>query len=129
MAENAIEGISVLVEKFVKHSEDETYYYQLQKIVQHIFHILDPKQTEIIRHQSILIVNLLILTQSRVLSDKFEAYMAYLLIKPPQEESSLQIRWRIVQGITNIMDHRTDIILANFSAVSDVMNAALKEKD
>lgn len=29
MAENAIEGISVLVEKFVKHSEDETYYYQL----------------------------------------------------------------------------------------------------
>lgn len=27
------------------------------------------------------------------------------------------------------MDHRTDIILTNFSAVSDVMNAALKEKD
>jgi hypothetical protein len=45
------------------------------------------------------------------------------------EDPSIQVRWRIVQGITNIMDQRVDLIIPHISTVLDFMINALKEKD
>ncbi len=47
---------------------------------------------------------MLLFTQAQVIGDKIENYMEFLIDKKMQEDPSIQVRWRIVQGITNIMD-------------------------
>jgi hypothetical protein len=68
-------------------------------------------------------------TQAQVIGDKIENYMNFLIQKQMLEDPSIQVRWRIVQGITNIMDQRVDLIIPHISTVLDFMINALKEKD
>ena len=39
----------MIVDKFSKLLEDETYNHQITKMVPHIFRLLDPRQTESIK--------------------------------------------------------------------------------
>lgn len=41
----------------------------------------------------------------------------------------VQVRWRVVQGISSIMDLNLELILNNFNLVAETMISALKEKD
>jgi hypothetical protein len=72
---------------------------------------------------------MLLYTQAQVIGDKIENYMNFLIDKKMQEDPSIQVRWRIVQGITNIMDQRVDLIIPHISTVLEFMTNALKEKD
>jgi hypothetical protein len=74
-------------------------------------------------------VNVILYTQAQVIGDKIENYMNFLIQKQMLEDPSIQVRWRIVQGITNIMDQRVDLIIPHISTVLDFMINALKEKD
>jgi transportin-1 len=133
IAENSIEAISVFVETFSKtpqtnEDEDESYY-QIPKIVPHILKLLEPNHSEEIKQHAISIVNVILYTQAQVIGDKIENYMNFLIQKQMLEDPSIQVRWRIVQGITNIMDQRVDLIIPHISTVLDFMINALKEKD
>lgn len=72
---------------------------------------------------------MILYTQAQVIGDKIENYMNFLIQKQMLEDPSIQVRWRIVQGITNIMDQRVDLIIPHISTVLDFMINALKEKD
>ena len=74
-------------------------------------------------------MNVILYTQAQVIGDKIENYMNFLIQKQMLEDPSIQVRWRIVQGITNIMDQRVDLIIPHISTVLDFMINALKEKD
>jgi hypothetical protein len=129
MAENSIEAIGQFVQNFSSPLEDESCYHQLTKMMPHIFGLLDADQTEIIKKSAIDIVNVLLLTQAQVVSDNMHTYINFLVNKRVQEDTSLLVRWKIVQGITNIMDQRVEIILQHLPNVLDFMTNALKEKD
>jgi hypothetical protein len=45
---------------------------------------------------AIVIINILVLTEAHVVSDKLEAYLNFLLDKKLHEGSTLVFRWRIV---------------------------------
>lgn len=56
-----------------------------------------------------------------------ESYITCLLNL--KEDPSLKVRWRIVQGISMIMDFNIELVLDRFNEVSDLMLKALKEHD
>ena len=62
IAENSIEAISAFVEKYSKSLDDETYKYQIDKIVHTVFRLLDPRQSAVIKEYALIIINILILT-------------------------------------------------------------------
>ena len=108
--------------------EDESYYHIL-KIVPHILKLLEPNHSEEIKQHATSIVNVILYTQAQVIGEKIDNYMNFLIQKQMLEDPSIQVRWRIVQGITNIMDQRVDLIIPHISTVLDFMINALKEKD
>jgi hypothetical protein len=55
---------------------------------------------------------MLVITQAPFLNDNMENYATFLLSM--MNDPSLEVRQRIVQGITNIMELRMDIIMNNF---------------
>lgn len=87
---------------------------------------MDVRQSEAVQLQTIVIMNILLLTEAQVISDKMEAYLGFLLTS---KHENLTFRWRIVQGITHLMDQRVELVLPHLETVADIMTTALKEKD
>ena len=87
---------------------------------------MDVRQSEAVQLQIIVIMNILLLTEGQVISDKMEAYLGFLLAS---KHEILTFRWRVVQGINNLMDQRVELVLPHLETVADIMTTALKEKD
>lgn len=55
--------------------------------------MLDVTQSEAVQLQTIVIMNILLLTEGQVISDKMEAYIGFLLAS---KHEMLTFRWRVV---------------------------------
>lgn len=69
---------------------------------------------------------MLLITQCKVVKDKMDSYTSYLLGMTNNTEN---VRWRIVQGITTVLDMNYEIIIKHFQPVCNFMINALSEKD
>jgi hypothetical protein len=70
-----------------------------------IFRLIDPNNSESIKSNAIYTVNMLIMSRTTpFLYENMDNYAKHLLSL--QKDQSLEVRWRIVQGITNTMEVR-----------------------
>ncbi|CDW78644.1 transportin-1 isoform 1 [Stylonychia lemnae] len=127
IVENSIQAISIIVEDCSQLFENEDYCQEIQNMIPNIFRLLDQNQTAHVKEHSILIVNLLMMTQSAVVCEHQESYAKHLLTM--QFDQSTQVRWRIIQGLNVIQGQKNEIIMSIFDQVSELMINALREKD
>mmetsp|Transcript_40514 Transcript_40514/g.39022 ORF Transcript_40514/g.39022 Transcript_40514/m.39022 type:complete len:290 (-) Transcript_40514:1483-2352(-) len=126
--ENSIMSIQIIVEDCQSLFEEKGFESLIEFMVPSIFNLLQCNQTESVKSNAISTINILLLTQAPFLISNMDNYTKYLL--GMRNEPSLEVRWRIVQGITNIMELRIDLIITYFhNGVLDLILTSLKEGD
>jgi len=91
-----------------------------------IFRLIDPNMSEKIISEAINVVNMLLLTRSPAVEEHMQSYASHLLQLYPSPYE--QVRWRIVQGLTTVMELIPHYIIPNFERIAEIMLQALKEK-
>lgn len=72
---------------------------------------------------------MLLLTQAQLVSENMDNYINFLVNKKVQEDPSQLVRWKIIQGITNMMDQNVESVIPHLQKILEFMSNALKEND
>lgn len=103
-------AISIIVEDCSTLFEDGAYSALINQMVSPIFRLIDPQQSEFIKSHAIYTINMLIISRAtQFLYENMGNYAKHLLTL--QNDPSLLVRWRIIQGITNTMELCPDFII------------------
>ena len=122
-----MQAIEIVVEDSNSLFDNEDFYQLVNSMIPNIFSLLSPNQSEKIKENAIITVNMLLLTQASLIQENMEGYTKHLITM--QNDPSQQVRWRIVQGINAVMELRLDIIMGIFEEVANLMINALTESD
>lgn len=96
-------------------------------MIPNIFRLLDLNQSEIVKSNALVAINILLMTQCPALTNHLEDYAKHILSM--WVDNSPLVKWRIVQGFNAILELKVGIILQLFDQVSELTIAALGERD
>jgi hypothetical protein len=128
------------VEDCTKMFEDPKFREVVSLMFPPLCKLIDPKFNQLIVHHGINTINMLLLTNCEIVRDNMADYFNVLLglaAKLYQEPSDLQkgpiqnqkVKWRIVQGVTTIMELNVHLVFDQFENVCELMIRALMHKD
>ena len=143
--ENSIHTIAILIEDCSKLFEDVKFEGLIVGMFPQICKLISPSFSEAIVSNAINTINLLLLTNTEPIMEHIAEYLQVLLDIGQKIQSDLaaqqiqqtaqnqpkyhKVKWRIVQGITTIMDLRMNLIIEHFDTICEFMLGALMHKD
>lgn len=138
IVENSIHTIAIIVEDCSKLFEDNKFRDVVIEMFPPICKLISTNFNEQIVQNSINIINMLLLTNTDIIQSSMNEYLTVLLnignqINTQNQQQSqftnLKVNWRVVQGITTIMEMKIEAVIDNFERVQDLMHGALLHKD
>jgi hypothetical protein len=109
--ESAVKTLSFIVEDSGAMFSEPKYEDEMQRLLPALSHLLisKPAKSPVIRATAMHTINMLIITSSRVIYESTEEYLQVLVTETKDADS--HVKMRAVQGLTNILDFRTEIII------------------
>ena len=127
VVDNAMQALSLIVDDTSKLFEDENYSKYLKIMLEPIFALAANAKGESVKANAIGTMNMLLLTLAPCIMQSTEDYL--LLLVQNAAHSSLQVRHKVLQGLTNIMELRLEHVVKHDEKVYEVMLRGLGEKD
>jgi len=101
--------------------------------------LISTSYTQSIVANSIHVINMLLETNAEIVINNMGDYLNVLLDigskvmvqnnKTSNSPSNMKVKWRVIQGITSVMEQNIDLIIAKFQDVCQLMHIALMHKD
>ena len=100
-------------------------------MLQPVFNLLAPQtaSSNLIKAHAVNTVNMLLVTQCSSVRQYMQEYTLHILTLYSDASIDQQLKLRILEGLTTIMEFEDEIVLANLQAVMQMMTQALKEYD
>jgi hypothetical protein len=133
--ENSIHTVAMIVEDCTKMFEDQKFRTIVTEMFPSLCKLIDPRYNQFIVHHGINTINMLLLTNCDIVRDSMADYFHVLLnlgAQLYQDGASFQnqkVKWRVVQGLTTIMELNIQLVVDNFETVCELMIRALMLKD
>ena len=133
IVENSIHTIAIIVEDCSKMFEDAKFRHVVTEMFPPCCKLIGSQFNEAIVQNAINTINMLLLTNTDIIMASLDEYLEVLLNIGMQiindHGKNQKVKWRIVQGITTIMEVKMVSIIAQFERVQDLMYGALMHKD
>lgn len=134
IVENAMHTITIIVEDCSKLFEDKKYEALITEIFPQICALINQRYSEEVVANAINTINMLLMTDVDIVLQNVTEYFGVLLnignqINAAGGQGYLKPRWRIIQGVTTIMELRLELIVQHFEQVCQLMVGALLLKD
>ena len=132
IVENSILAISIIVEDCTSLFQEDTYVSIIEYMLQPVFNLLAPTNmisTNAIKAHATNTVNMLLITQCASVRQYMQQYTEHLLKLYFDPIVDQQLKLRIIEGLTTMMEFECDIIGANLQPTLQVMIEALKTYD
>lgn len=130
IVENSIHTIAIIIEDCSKMFEDMKFRGLITEMFPPICKLINPSYNQTIVSNAINSINILLLTNAEIVLQNMEEYLNVLLnigtqiYQQNQNESSSggaqsnqKVKWRVVQGITTIMELKMTSIIDRFEVV------------
>ena len=132
IVENSIHTIAIIVEDCSKQFEDEKFRSVVTDMFPPICKLISTNYNEAIVQNAINTINMLLLTNTDIILQSMDEYLGVLLsigLQIDQGGKNSKVKWRVVQGITTIMEIQMTSVISQFQRVQDLMYGALMHKD
>lgn len=131
IVENAILAISIIVEDCSSLFQEDTYVNIIEYMLQPVFNLLNPTTTissNAIKAHAVNTINML-LTQCQSVRQYMQDYTVHIISLYQDASIDQQLKLRILEGLTTIMEFMDEVVFANLQPVLQMMTQALKEYD
>lgn len=130
--------MAIIVEDCSKLFEEDKFRNVVSEMFPRICALISPNYNEQIVANAINTINMLLLTNTDVVLESMDQYLGVLLNigaqigeqnKTSGQLKNKQVNWRVVQGITQIMELKMNSVVQHFDRVCELMHGALMHKD
>ena len=126
------------MEDCAKLFEDNKFRDVVVEMFPPICKLISTNFNETIVQNAINTINMLLLTNTDIIQESMTEYLTVLLNIGEQilqqnhasgKLTNQKVNWRVVQGITTIMELKMEAVIDNFDRVQNMMHGALMHKD
>lgn len=138
IVENSIHTIAIIVEDCSKMFEDNKFRDVVTEMFPPICKLISTCFNETIVQNSINTINMLLLTNTEIIQTSMAEYLQVLVNIGEQiiqanthqgKLTNMKVMWRVVQGVTAIMEMNMQAIIQQFDRIQMLMFSALMYKD
>jgi len=129
--QNSILAISIIVEDCTSLFQEDAYVSIIEYMLQPVFNLLAPatQATNAIKAHAVNTINMLLVTQCSAVRQYMQEYTAHILSQYSDASVDEQLKVRILEGLTNMMEFESEIVLAHLQPTLQVMLRALQQYD
>ena len=130
--ENSILAVSIIVEDCTSLFQEDAYVSLIEYMLQPVFNLLDPQNlvsTNAVKAHAVNTVNMLLITQCAHVRTYMQQYTVHILSLYADPSVDHQLKLRIIEGLTTMMEFESEIVQVNLQPTIEVMIHALKEYD